>query len=72
MSETETNNIVPFPDPEDEVPFGDDRELPEKPLIVPSPDDPMAIARAFLDARYRRTTIFFSVITVVHSIAGRA
>jgi putative DNA primase/helicase len=44
-------NVVRFRD-RDDVPFGDDRELPEAPLVVPSPEDPMAVARVFLQERY--------------------
>jgi putative DNA primase/helicase len=45
------DNVVPFPDAE-AIPFGDDRELPDAPRIVPSPEDPMSVARAFLADRY--------------------
>ena len=38
----------------DDVPFGNDGPLPEAPLVVPSPEDPMAVARAFLEERYMR------------------
>jgi hypothetical protein len=37
-----------------DLPFGEERELPEAPLVVPAPEDPMAVARAFLEERYKR------------------
>ena len=38
----------------DDVAFGNDGQLPEAPLVVPSPEDPMAVSRAFLEERYKR------------------